>query len=160
MVGGVTCFDGLNHRAHRLSWSFPDLGFSLIRTGHKLATHEHLRDIPAVPRAALHEQVEAASFALKAADERAMVSAVHRTALILGESGLVARASHELLQKIRAVPGVLAAKGCGAMGADIVLVLHEKRDALAFKQWVTKQGLEVCGTHHELSQKGLVEMDI
>jgi hypothetical protein len=64
----------------------------------------------------------------------------------------VAPQTNEILRLMKSgIPGILAAKGCGAMGADVVLILHRKEaaDEIAFA--VKRQGLEVCGSDQSLS---------
>ena len=43
LTGGVCAFDGEGFSARVFAWAFPDLELTLLRTGAKLATHEHLK---------------------------------------------------------------------------------------------------------------------
>jgi hypothetical protein len=58
-------------------------------------------------------------------DKMLFSSAVQSFGDGLAALGLLAPASLPALAEARALPGVLAAKGCGAMGADVLLLLQE-----------------------------------
>ncbi len=155
VTGGVTWFDGLRFEACDWRWPFSDLGFSLLRTGSKLATHEHLQRVTsgaAVPAEALRTQVAAAGRAFGNSDERALVEAVANVGLILEEAGLCTSHTRQILDELRRqCDWSLAAKGCGAMGADVILVLHEKAKAPQVAEWGRARGLEGCGTDRDLA---------
>jgi mevalonate kinase len=155
LVGGVTWFDGVAHRVRSFEWAFPQLEFTLIRTGKKLATHEHLRAAGSHSQAALHEAlrpaVELARTAIESCNEQNLVEAVSRAASALRNAGLAAPGTLELLERLGSVPGLVrAAKGCGAMGADVVLVVHDRSERARIKAWAEGEGLMTCGTNADL----------
>jgi mevalonate kinase len=146
LCGGVTLYDGREFKAGRLEWSFSSLSFTLVRTGEKLATHEHLKGPQAAPHEALRACVSEARTAFETSDEARLIKAVGHYAEALAQSGRVATATLKLLAEIRAQSDwALAAKGCGAMGADVILILHDVSKAGAVKAWSAERGLEVCG---------------
>lgn len=98
------------------------LTLSLFRTGKKLDTHRNLAS-PKLPEAA--ELVNQATESLKAGNASAFAKAVGAYGAELAKLGLLSPHSARALQ---ALPPVPAAKGCGAMGADVLLVLHENGD--------------------------------
>lgn len=118
----------------RLEWLPAALGAqaTLFHTGRKLATHEHLGSLPPEAMLAHAPEVERAASALRAGDLPAFASALQAYAAGLAASGLVAPHTQEALAALGELPGVLAAKGCGAMGSDVILVLsREPLPALA-----------------------------
>lgn len=152
LTGGVTYFDGRSFSAERLAWPFPEIGFSLIRTGAKLATHEHLREGTLAPHSTLRTIVLEARKAFETADEMRLIEAVNACALVLRQSGLTAPTTTDLLDQMRDNHELFwAAKGCGAMGADIVAVLHPRARAGDVERWAKGRGLEVCGTQDALT---------
>lgn len=156
LSGGICWFDGRQNRAERLEWKFPNLSFTLLRTGVKLATHEHLKSMKVVPNEALRECVGIAKTAFKANDESGLVLAVNRCEGILRESGLVTCATLEILQDLRGELGrIRAAKGCGAMGADVIAVLHDRDQQDAILKWAASRNLETCGGESTLEPEGL-----
>ncbi len=91
------------------------LELTLFHTQKKLATHEHLATkLPSLAGAAAIVR-----------EEKNLVRAVRAYAEILESNGLVATHSQAALQDLKAEPTVQAAKGCGAMGSDVLLVLGQ-----------------------------------
>ena len=145
VTGGVTCFDGREFKTERLEWLFPKLSFTLVRTGVKLATHEHLRKQQAPPQDLLRAQVTSAIAAFRAGHEEPFVRAVQDFAATLSESGRTAVTTEALLEKLKSQSFARAAKGCGAMGADVVLILHDSAQTEAVKRWALGENLVLCG---------------
>ncbi len=152
LTGGVTYYDGLKLEASRLEWPFAEIGFSLIRTGVKLATHEHLRQGTLAPHSTLRTIVLEARKAFDSADEMRLIEAVNACALVLRQSGLTAPATADLLDQMRDNHELFwAAKGCGAMGADIILAIHPRTRTEDVHLWAKGRGLDVVGTHDALT---------
>ena len=82
LSGGVTWFDGRTYMVESMPWPFSTLGFTLLRTGHKLATHEHLRTGAAAPHEVLRTMVSEARKAIISADEARLVESVNACALV------------------------------------------------------------------------------
>ncbi len=152
LSGGVTWFDGRSLMVESITWPFPELGFTLLRTGHKLTTHEHLRAGTVAPYEVLRTIVLEARKAFTSVDDLRLVESVNACALALRQSGLTATATTDLLDQMRDNHELFyAAKGCGAMGADIILALHARATAPDVSRWAAGRGLEVCGSHETLS---------
>ena len=150
--GGITCFDGREFRARSLEWNFPNLSFTLVRTGVKLATHEHLKRHQAAPQEILRACVNEMINALETKNEELAVGAVARNAAALLESGRTAGHTLEILNGLHKEPWVRGAKGCGAMGADIVLVLHDLSSTKSVAAWAQAHELQICGGLPELDR--------
>lgn len=148
--GGITWYDGREFRAKALEWSFPSVSFTLLRTGAKLATHEHLRANPSSPVEVLRTTVEDVYRSFVDVDEELLIASVNRYAAVLQESGRTSENTLRLLNKINREPWALAAKGCGAMGADVLLVLHDLAGAKRAAAWAESEGLAICGTLAEI----------
>lgn len=157
LSGNITWFDGKECKARSLGWKFPFLDFTLVRTGVKLATHEHLRKHQAAPCEALRGVVKKAAEAFETGQEGLLITSVQEYAQALSDAGFVADGTREILRGLSDVPAVRAAKGCGAMGADIVLVLHDKDRAGLIRSWAKDKGLTICGTRADLSPGLLVK---
>lgn len=168
LTGGVCWFDGVGARARRLKWEFADLSFTLIRTGVKLATHEHLKAAQRIGDEAatrsrdgiLRESVGEALIAFDTGDSRRLIRSVEAVARGLESAGLCANSTLDILSCLRfdlggSQGGVLAAKGCGAMGADVILCLHAPADGARIAEWVKAKGLKVCGGAQEVTSVGL-----
>ena len=90
--------------------------------GVKLATHEHLKRHQAAPQDILRACVGEAREAFASRNEDLLVAAVSRYASALFDTGRTAPHTVAILEKLLSEPWVRAAKGCGAMGADVVLI--------------------------------------
>jgi len=110
------------------AWPFPDLAFILVHTGKKLATHEHLQSMtPPASINSLATIVDAAKRAMHVADSQQFVTAVNAYQQALIHLNLMASHSQEYVELLlKQQNHLLAAKGCGAMGADVLLLLLPK----------------------------------
>lgn len=153
LVGRVCRFDGRDNGVTSFDWAFPSLGFTLIRTGVKLATHEHLKIARVVPIGSLRECADCASSAFEKRDENLLVKAVNECGRVLESAGLATDATIGLLRALRSQvgPAIRAAKGCGAMGADIILVLHDRERSRDIETWAASKDLPVCGAETDLT---------
>lgn len=97
----------------------------LFHTGLKLPTHEHLRSLSPSAMLRFAPEVERAQAALRQQDLASFASALRAFAQGLAESGFVAPHTAAALRPLQGMEGVLAAKGCGAMGSDVILVLGQ-----------------------------------
>jgi mevalonate kinase len=153
LTGGVTWFDGRAIQAERLNWPFSGMAFTLIRTGHKVATHEHLKsDAGLAPHSVLRTIVIEARKAFESQDEIRLIESVNACSLALRQSGLTTAATTDLLDQMRDNHELFwAAKGCGAMGADVIIALHAVDREADIVRWAKGRGLEVCGSLTSLS---------
>ncbi len=121
-------------------WPFADLTCIVVATGAKLATHEHLQKLQreSVFVEELCQRLEPIVIRAKALFESSSVHESPSAAQqfcrciiefsgILDELSLVSDGTRALLQVIRVWPGICAAKGCGAMGADAVTLIVENQ---------------------------------
>ncbi|CAM2800157.1 mevalonate kinase [Legionella steigerwaltii] len=106
------------------SWPFQDLSFFLIHTGVKLATHHHLQDTT------LPTQIDYLSFlvdeaqqAFEQVDSLKLIKTINDYHQKLAELNLVAEHSLKLINEFKKYPEILAIKGCGALGADVLLLV-------------------------------------
>lgn len=114
-----------------LPWLFESLDFLLIHTGNKVNTHEHLLNfnLPKLEKLfKLYDVVECMRDAFKKGSVRLFLTMVNEFSDNLIALSLVAEKTVKILQELKTIPQVLAAKGCGALGADIVLVLFKRQD--------------------------------
>jgi mevalonate kinase len=159
LAGEISWFDGRTRQLQRYSWSFPDLDFTLLRTGMKLATHEHLKSSPSHLNSAsqdlLRAAVEGAKTALELNDEALFCSSVLHFAAELKAAGLVAEKTAKMIRELERAGFTRAVKGCGAMGADIVLLLHDRADRARVARWARENPIGetfvVSGTSDDLA---------
>lgn len=158
-LGGVSRFSFQPFQVKSQDWPFADLDFALLRTGKKISTHEHLKLLKDRPFHALVEPVNRLTESLKTHREELFLQAFKRLAQALEEESLLAEESREQLKILRARPEVLAAKGCGALGADTLLLLYRPQQRQAIEVLAEGMGLELVATRSDLSPGLQVNLD-
>ncbi len=139
-----------NH-CQSFSWPFQDVGFFLVHTGKKLATHHHLQAISLPSQISeLAFIVDLAKEAMTAVDGYRMVDAVNAYHQQLAHMNLVAEHSMQHIDLLREQSGVLAMKGCGAMGADVLLLLVSIESQAVVRHQLLLMGLDIIATHTDL----------
>lgn len=123
-LSGCVSINRSEHRCEIFPWSFNDLAFILVHTGHKLATHHHLQDITLTDDVEqLNAIVTQAKQAFRKSDSQALVNAVNAYHHALVSTNRVDHNTLYLLNQLSGLPGVLAMKGCGAMGTDVAVLI-------------------------------------
>ncbi len=141
-----------------VTWPFTDLHFSLFHTQKKLATHEHLRLAKEFSVDSLARIVLRAQQAFENGDPLSFANAIGEYGINLSEQGLVASHTLEILGSLRAqsIQGVLSAKGCGALGADVILVLHRPQAFEPLRRWGVGIGMHWIADQRSIDTRGLM----
>lgn len=145
----------INKQKHLLKsypWVFKDLSFILLHTGTKLATHNHLQDSTLPTQIEfLSTIVDEAQKGFEQGNSDLLISAINQYHQKLTELNLVAQHSLELIRKLKAYPEVKAIKGCGALGADVLLILTASKDLDSLTQKCLELKLSVLATEGNLT---------
>jgi hypothetical protein len=122
--GFFLAIDTKKRSLQRINAGGLNLTLSLFHTGKKLPTHEQKQPsgLPLTELAAISLETTAA---LSAKNAASFCSGIKAYGALLAKLGLLAPHSAQALAQL---PPVAAAKACGAMGSDVLLVLHEKQD--------------------------------
>lgn len=124
MQEGLVYFQSPSLPLELFSWPFEDMSLLLFKTPHKLPTHEHLQTLKNVPNYSMLSAIASQGYqALRARNKQDLIKAVNDYAITLAELDLTAEATQTLLKQLKKYPACLAAKGCGALGADVIAVL-------------------------------------
>ena len=127
-LGDVCLFSFNPFEAYSISWPFADLDFFLIRTEVKLNTWEHLDQIKEENFSGLSSIVKKAIACMDKSNKEGFISALDEYALELQKQGLVHQNTESFLNKIKTIKSVITAKGCGAMGAEVVAVFFDPKN--------------------------------
>ena len=141
------------------TWPFQEMTFLLLHTGQKLATHHHLQAM-SLPNDLdkLSAIVEQANHAFEQADDALMINAVNAYHQQLEKMDLVAEHSAKYIRVLREDADILAAKGCGAMGADVILILVPTKRALNVRSRLSEKGWNMIATRSDLyEEEALIE---
>lgn len=132
-------------------WPFEDLEMHLLHTGNKIATHEHLKDLKSFSSADLLKSFEMIKDSFDEGASKNLIAGIQSYAQALQELNFTCAQTLELLQNLYNLPGVLAAKGCGALGADVVLVLTQKNNSAALSEYCSTHGLSLLASDKDMS---------
>jgi mevalonate kinase len=123
------------------NWPWQEVACLLISTGKKCLTHEHLQKDLLLNKdwGALRSLLWRGKKALHRADLYEFFTLINLWREALDGFGLLSPYAKDLCHQLMSYSGVLAAKGCGAMGSDVVLALvhADQVDALQ-KTWEKK----------------------
>lgn len=114
-----------NLQSELFSWPFKDLGYMLLHTGQKLATHKHLESLTAEGLGDLSDLCEVATkmrVTLEKKQSENFLEGLAKYSDLLEKRKWVSQWTLDALQFIQKLHGVSGAKGCGAMGADVIFV--------------------------------------
>jgi mevalonate kinase len=136
-----------------MDWPFDELSFILIHTKQKLATHEHLKSmIQSARLSMLFDIVMKAKKAFEHKNADGLIAAVQDYGAALKAHGWLSPHTDSMMTRLLSDPKVLAAKGCGSMGADMVLLLVPRADCEAMIATLTEQAYLVIASTVDLYQ--------
>jgi mevalonate kinase len=156
LQGGVVEFSKANGISRNHVWPFDDLEFYFLATGNKVPTHEHLRGLGSIDVTLFSTRANSACEALRSRDSPRFVEAIRGYADELERQSLVHPGTLALLQRLEALPGVLARKGCGALGADVAMAIVRADSAQSFASAIEREMAPPVG-RAQLSQGLTIE---
>lgn len=128
LVGGISHIDlsTAEPTVEKLTWDFKDLDFLIYSTGLKVKTHEHLAELDRSLCQDLVIPSQTVIKAFKTYDGQTFTQALSGWSDKLEQMGLAAKPVIELKQYLqKQIPGIFV-KPCGALGADVVVILCAK----------------------------------
>ena len=141
VFGGLCWYDGMNFAVDTLNWPFPGYDIFVFHTGKKLQTHSHLESLDSLNLNALIPILIATRTSLDRENLRVFADAINNYYDALNDLGLSDSDIYQRVEKLRSHPDVLAAKGCGAMGVDTVIVLAESSALANIEKLAQAEGL-------------------
>lgn len=133
------------------AWPFADLGFILVHSQQKLATHDHLQSLVLTQTtdhmSALVDHAKAAFLNGSSYHLIEVVKAYHQA---LCEQNWVAEHTLNYIQRLYQETDALAIKGCGAMGADVVLLLVKQAQIAEHIARLNQNGWKVLASNYDL----------
>lgn len=151
LAGEITFFhreDGLL-TSHK--WPFKELSFLLFKTPQKISTHEHVSALEPSQIQELGSCSEAALKALQTQDAGSFLSALQEMEQQLQQRGLVAASTAEWVEALKQESATCAAKGCGALGADVIVVFCNPQNEALLRQKAESLGLRFVASQAGLS---------
>ncbi|MDR2724163.1 MAG: hypothetical protein LBB25_03095 [Holosporaceae bacterium] len=120
-------FNAQTNVVEKLEWKFPQLDFIILKTKHKVVTHLHLEKLVPFDIEKLQNLTLNVKKSFLNNDEELLIKSVQGFFDSLKKYNLVIDQNIEAVDKLLRIDGIKAAKGCGAMGADTIIVIFEKR---------------------------------
>lgn len=154
LKGSFTIFDKSQGLISVSSWPFADLQFALVRTGNKVATHEHLEKLGPFDSAGLAKSFEQIRTAFNTQDSALFVKGMSSYGEELQRLGFVCEPTRHLLAEMTKIPGVVMAKGCGALGADIILAICQRGTLQEVEAFCQQKNLQLVSSEKK-SASGL-----
>lgn len=151
--GGICYYHKAINQLKTLKWPFKDIDYCLIHTGNKIATHEHLKQVGTIDVKSLEEIVNQGLESFEDSNSKLFLSAIKQYYELLKEKNLVAESTKLLMQQISQFTDVMAAKGCGALGVDVIVVFY-KRNSQTLLPHLKAKGFNIITHGHEI-EKGL-----
>lgn len=150
-MGKVAYIDIENKTIKKFDWPFNNLSFVLIKSTEKIATHKHLEDLSLVPADALKLCVQKAFKALESKSESMLIESVQQNYKVLRDADLVAPHAIRDINILLENEYVLAAKGCGALGADVYCALVATKNLPQFANYCTSKHLNIVASEADIS---------
>lgn len=132
-------------------WPYSEIGFVVLRTGNKVLTHKHLSSLERSRLETLKKISNSAFEAFDAESSEVFLAKVHQFSKSLKELGLEDFQTSSLIEDLAQQDWYLAAKGCGAMGADTILAFYPSEERKTVLDYAASMKLEVCATESDLS---------
>ncbi|GAB4391610.1 MAG: hypothetical protein Tsb005_02110 [Gammaproteobacteria bacterium] len=154
--GQITYFARTDTIIKSLSWPFKTLDFYLLRTGHKVPTHEHLKQNIHFPQAKLAHIARTAFDSLQRVDKVSFINSINQYQELLVGYELQSQHTQDLLATLKKTVPIQAAKGCGALGADVIAVFLFPEHKNLLYQWAKEQELALVADHTQLTD-GLIK---
>lgn len=148
-VGNVCLFNPYPFSVRSLTWPFKNLSFALIRTGQKLKTWKYLKNLKKNSFPDLNMWARQAFQAVESSDEESFIRAIKEYAVALDKNGLVMEPTQYFLEKLKKNKDIVTAKGCGAMGAEVVVLFFQSCKEEKVMKFLENN--EIVSTSHSIT---------
>ncbi|MDR1366098.1 MAG: hypothetical protein LBJ03_03370 [Holosporales bacterium] len=156
--GGVTYLSPASDPKD-IGWPFEDIAALIFKTSVKIQTYKHLEGLGRkqfqlsgkAEYPALSSVIDMAYQAFTDKSSDLLIKAVNKYAELMLDMKLVHPDTKTILDELRKSQDVLAAKGCGALGADVILVLCNSTNKEQTKTFATGLGLTYVSSSDNLS---------
>jgi len=152
--GGVCllqAIDGGFGVKHQSLWPFKGKDFFVVRTNNKVATHTHLQELSPQSYPDLVELSRKGVEAFSLESWSTLVQVVEDYRRGLRTHSLTCEATQNLLTEVGSWPEVEACKGCGALGADTLLLLFDSSQRESLQEKLNDKSLFVIASKLNLS---------
>ncbi|MCB0394393.1 MAG: hypothetical protein KDD25_07525, partial [Bdellovibrionales bacterium] len=157
-IGNVAHIDLENNHLETRPWELSSIGFFVVRTGNKIPTYLHLREIAEKNLSPLSQISRSGIDSFRSGDGISFVRAVKEFDSALEKLNLCCDHTRELKQHISNQIPALAVKGCGALGADTVLAFVARDEREFAKSKLKELGLDIVASDLEIDSGWKIEI--
>ena len=136
-VGGICLFEQDPFLVQSIVFPFSELDFAIIRIGEHLQTHQHLKTLKLPKVEDLKNIAKSGLKAIENNEDDIFLECINEYGKTLQSKKLVAEKTLKYLEELKECKEILALKGCGAMGAEIIILFYKKEHASIVKQKIT-----------------------
>jgi mevalonate kinase len=148
--GNVTLADSKINFYQSFDWPFVDLDFYIVSTGLKVPTHQHLSQLDLGELTQLPALSEAAIKSFVENNRKAFLVHMAEWVSALERHNLTHFKSLHLTKQLQKSEHIHLAKPCGALGADVLLVLFDSDRAEHVKKEIEKLNLNIRAGREQL----------
>lgn len=149
--GHICYIDFAKGKTETFDWPFEELDFFLVHTNNKLATHEHLKFVKSIDCEPLNSITAHAYQAFKLNDPYLLIDSINAYSMALEKQGYVAANTQKILTELKKQDIILAAKGCGALGADVLLIVYAIEQQSQVKNWLNLRGFNIMASKKDIT---------
>lgn len=149
--GGLTWFDRLHGKLQTFAWPFSEHCFFVAHTGQKLATHEHLKSLGSFETQGFENAMQVIQQGLTLINIDEFLNGLRLYREQLEIQGRVAEFTSQKVKALSQHQHVLFAKGCGAMGSDVILVFCRKEHSQDVSALISKEQLLIVADSSKVS---------
>lgn len=152
LYGQLCYFQRARKHIQSFAWPFKELEYGLIHTGNKLATHQHLKELTRLNTSGLEAVAMSGIKSIEQKDSNRFIEAIKDYAQILQFQGLTAKPTEEILKHLCSNPAIMAAKGCGALGSDVILIIFQRNNESDVMSWLKQNKLNLVSCGYKLAE--------
>jgi mevalonate kinase len=149
--GGLTWFDRLHGKLQTFAWPFSEHCFFVAHTGQKLATHEHLKNLGSFETAEFENAMQVIHRGLTLINFEEFLEGLRSYRTQLEKQNRVVEFTLQKVKTLSQNQNVLFAKGCGAMGSDVILVFCRKEHSHEVSSLIAKEQLLIVADSSKVS---------
>lgn len=137
-IGGICVFKQEPLYVESYMAAFPDLDCFVLKTGEQLMTYEYLKELQLPDVSDLKQIAQNAVEAMEYSKESQFLDSIVEYGKALDKKGFVASKTKQILETISQINGVKACKGCGAMGAESIILFFDAEHRESIREQLPK----------------------
>ena len=140
-IGGVCLFEQDPLTVQSITSSLPELDCVMIHTGVRIKTHEHLKQLKLPKLSELTSLARVGVEAMEQGREEDFIQIVNEYGEVLNRMGLTLPHVQKTVRELKSLPETQAAKGCGALSAEVIILFYKKEDAESLKNKISRMDI-------------------